>query len=111
MNTPATSPSGNVHDMPLAALLGQVPAELSEIGNTTPAVRPTRVALVGIRSLDAREKLLVRQSRVHVFTMSDIDRVGLATVTQRARSFSEGGLTCMSPSIWTRATLRSRRAG
>jgi arginase len=50
----------------------------------TPAVRPTRVALVGIRSLDVQEKVLVRDSGVHVFTMSDIDRLGLAAVTQRA---------------------------
>jgi len=47
-------------------------------------VHPTRVALVGIRSLDAQENILVRDSGVHVFTMSDIDRLGLATVTQRA---------------------------
>lgn len=84
MNTPATSPSGNVHGMPLSALLGHPPAELAGIGATTPALRPTRVALVGIRSLDAREKTLVRESGVHVFTMSDIDRIGLATVLQRA---------------------------
>jgi arginase len=84
MNTPATSPSGNVHGMPLAALLGHPPAELAGIGGVTPAVRPTRVALVGIRSLDAQEKVLVRDSGVHVFTMSDIDRLGLAAVTQRA---------------------------
>ena len=47
-------------------------------------MHPTRVALVGIRSLDAQENILVRESGVHVFTMSDIDRLGLAAVTQRA---------------------------
>ena len=47
-------------------------------------MRQTRVALVGIRSLDVQEKVLVRDSGVHVFTMSDIDRLGLAAVTQRA---------------------------
>ena len=84
MNTPATTTNGNVHGMPLAALLGPEPAELAGSGEITPAVRPDRVALVGIRSLDQREKELVRASGVHVFTMSDIDRAGLAEVTRRA---------------------------
>jgi len=84
MNTPATSTSGNVHGMPLAALLGPEPAELAGLGDVVPAVRPDRVALVGIRSLDPREKALIRAAGVHVFTMSDIDRLGLAEVTRRA---------------------------
>ena len=84
MNTPSTTTSGNVHGMPLAALLGPEPAELAAIGEVTPAVRPDRVALVGVRSLDQREKDLIRASGVHVFTMSDIDRAGLAGVTRRA---------------------------
>lgn len=86
MNTPGTTTSGNVHGMPLAALLGPEPAELAAIGERTPDVRPNRVALVGIRSLDPPEKQRVRASGVHVFTMSDIDREGLATVTRRALS-------------------------
>jgi arginase len=84
MNTPSTTTSGNVHGMPLAALLGPEPEELAGLCETTPTVRPDRVALVGIRSLDQREKDLVRASGVHVFTMSDIDRSGLAEVTRRA---------------------------
>ena len=84
MNTPSTTTSGNVHGMPLAALLGPEPTELAGIGEVTPAVRPDRVALVGIRCVDQREKALVRASGVHVFTMSDIDRTGLAGVTRRA---------------------------
>ena len=86
MNTPSTTTSGNVHGMPLAALLGSEPAELAGIGKLAPSVRPDRVALVGIRSLDQREKELVRASGVLVFTMSDIDRDGLAEVTHRALS-------------------------
>ena len=86
MNTPATTTSGNVHGMPLAALLGPEPAELAGIGELAPAIRPDRVALVGVRSLDPLEKELVRASGVHVFTMSDIDRDGLAEVTHRALS-------------------------
>ena len=84
MNTPSTSTSGNVHGMPLAALLGLEPAELAGIGDFTPVIRPDRVALVGVRSLDKREKELVRAAGVHLFTMSDIDRIGLARVTRRA---------------------------
>ena len=86
MNTPATTTSGNVHGMPLAALVGPEPAELAGIGDLRPSVRLDRVALVGVRSLDPREKELVRASGVHVFTMSDIDRDGLAAVVRRALS-------------------------
>ena len=84
MNTPSTTISGNVHGMPLAALLGPEPVELAAIGDTTPTIQPDRVALVGVRSLDQRERDLARNAGVHVFTMSDIDRTGLARVTRRA---------------------------
>jgi arginase len=84
MNTPATSPSGNVHGMPLAALLGPEPAELSRLGGLIPKVLPEHTVLVGVRNLDEREKELVRASRVHVFTMKDIDRWGIAAVAEDA---------------------------
>ena len=84
MNTPATSSSGNVHGMPLASLLGPEPAELSRIGGFSPKVLPEHTVLIGIRNLDNREKELVRDSRVHVFTMKDIDRSGIAAVTEQA---------------------------
>ena len=80
MNTPASTPSGNVHGMPLAALLGPEPAELSSIGGFSPTVLPQHTALIGVRNLDDREKDLVRNSGVHVFTMKDIDRLGVAAV-------------------------------
>jgi arginase len=80
MNTPASSPTGNVHGMPLAALLGVEPVELSGVGGFAPKVRPEHTVLVGVRNLDEREKVLVRESRVHVFTMQDIDRAGMASV-------------------------------
>src|SRR3954465_1187058 len=73
MNTPATSLSGNVHGMPLAALLGPEPAELSKIGTFSPMLLPAHTVLVGIRNLDDREKGAVRDWGVHVFTMKDID--------------------------------------
>ena len=84
MNTPASSPSGNVHGMPLAALLGPEPAELSSIGGFSPTVLPEHTALIGVRNLDEREKDLVRNSGVHVFTMKDIDRLGVAAVAAEA---------------------------
>ena len=84
MNTPASSNSGNVHGMPLASLLGSEPAELSRIGGFSPKVLPEHTVLIGIRNLDEREKEMVRESRVHVFTMKDIDRSGIAAVVERA---------------------------
>ncbi len=85
MNTPETSASGNVHGMPLAALLGSQPEELVRIrGGSMPAIEPGRTVLVGVRSLDEMEKDLIRRSGVHVFTMQDIDRDGIASVADRA---------------------------
>ena len=84
MNTPASSGSGNVHGMPLAALLGPEPAELSRIGGFSPKVLPENTVLIGIRNLDDREKEIVRDSRVHVFTMKDIDRGGIAAIVEQA---------------------------
>jgi len=70
--------------MPLAALLGPEPAELSSIGGFSPTVLPQHTALIGVRNLDDREKHLVRNSGVHVFTMKDIDLLGVAQVASRA---------------------------
>jgi arginase len=91
MNTPSSSGSGNVHGMPLAALLGPEPAELSRIGGFSPKVLPEHTVLIGIRNLDDREKEIVRDSRVHVFTMKDIDRSGIASVVERALAAAGAG--------------------
>jgi arginase len=91
MNTPAISASGNVHGMPLAALLGQEPAELAGLGGFAPKVVPQCTVLLGVRNLDPREKEAVRASGVHVFTMKDIDRLGIAAVTERALSVATHG--------------------
>ena len=84
MNTPDTSPSGNVHGMPLAALLGPEPGELSNIGGASPAIEAARTVLIGVRNLDHAERERVIASGVHVFTMKDVDRLGMATVAERA---------------------------
>ena len=91
MNTPLSSNSGNVHGMPLAALLGPEPAELSRIGGFSPKVLPEHTVLIGLRNLDEREKEIVRQSRVHVFTMKDIDRAGIAAVVEQALALAGAG--------------------
>ena len=91
MNTPSTSTSGNVHGMPLAALLGSEPAELSRIGGFSPKVAPDRTVLIGIRNLDDREKEIVRGSRVKVFTIKDVDRAGIAVVIEEALAIAGRG--------------------
>ena len=90
MNTPETTGSGNVHGMPLAALLGHEPIELSAIGGS-PSVLPQHTVLVGIRNLDEQEKEQIRQAGVHVFTMKDIDRDGIAKVAERALAVASEG--------------------
>jgi len=84
MNTPGSSQSGNVHGMPLAALLGPEPSELSGLAGFSPKIDPDHVVLIGVRNLDEREKERVRESRIHVFTMKDIDRAGIAAVIEQA---------------------------
>jgi arginase len=91
MNTPASSTSGNVHGMPLAALLGQEPAELANLGGFAPKVLPKCTVIVGVRNLDDRERGMVRASGVHVFTMKDIDRLGIAAITEQAISIATDG--------------------
>jgi arginase len=91
MNTPASSHSGNVHGMPLAAILGGEPAELAALCPFSPMVPAARTILIGIRNLDERERVIVRQSGAHVFTMKDIDRHGMATVAERALEIACAG--------------------
>ncbi len=84
INTPETSPSGNIHGMPLAALLGFGAPELTSVGGPRPKVDPANVALVGIRSLDAGEKKRLKETGVQVHTMSDIDRHGVHRIMKKA---------------------------
>jgi arginase len=84
MNTPQTTTTGNVHGMPLAALIGPEPTELSKIGARSPKVRADRTVLIGVRNLDTEERARIKDAGVHVFTMKDIDRDGIANVMERA---------------------------
>ncbi|PYT15223.1 MAG: arginase, partial [Acidobacteria bacterium] len=84
MNTPESSPSGNVHGMPLACCIGLGPPELTHIGGYAPKVEPNSVAIIGLRSVDEIERQNVRGTGVHPFTMRDIDERGLRSVMREA---------------------------
>ena len=83
MNTPETSPSGNVHGMPLAACLGHGPEELVAVGGGA-SLQPGNVALIGLRNLDDREGQIVRRSDVRAYTMADVDRRGIGRIVEEA---------------------------
>jgi arginase len=85
MNTPETSPSGNVHGMPLAALLGLGPESLANICGWSPKVLPENTVLIGVRDIDATEKENIKRAGVtEVYTMRDIDERGMRTVMEEA---------------------------
>jgi arginase len=88
LNRPRTSPTGNVHGMPLAAALGVAGPEFASDAYPVPSV--SRVALVAIRSLDPGERELIRELDVRVFTMSEIDKHGVERVMQEALTFLSG---------------------
>ena len=77
LNRPETSPTGNVHGMVLAAALGLGGPAFESDAWPIPAVEPSRVALVGVRSLDEGERDLLRELGARVYTMSDVDRIGV----------------------------------
>jgi len=85
INTPGTSPSGNVHGMPLAALMGLHGLDpLANLYDWSPKVRPENCVLVGIRDVDLAEKENIRRAGIEVFTMRDIDERGMRTVMEEA---------------------------
>ena len=90
LNRPDTSPTGNVHGMPLAAALGLAGSEFESEAWPLPALAPERVALVGVRALDPAEIELLSDLPVHVFTMSDVDRLGVERVIRQALSSIAG---------------------
>jgi arginase len=84
LNRPETSPTGNVHGMPLAAVLGLAGPQFESDAYRLPAVDPGRVALVGIRSLDDGERKLLSESDALVYTMSEVDRLGVEPVLKKS---------------------------
>src|SRR6202021_923111 len=99
MNTPDSSPSGNVHGMPLASIMGYGPPELTKLAGITPMVEPRSVARGGIRDLDSKERRLMKESGVHVFTMRDIDERGMREVMAEALRFTTDDTAGVSVSL------------
>lgn len=91
MNTPQTSPSGNVHGMPLACSIGMGPRALTHIYGYAPKVDPKNVALIGLRDVDSLEKPHVKRSGVRAFTMRDIDERGMRAVMAEAIEIAAAG--------------------
>ena len=88
MNTPESSPSGNVHGMPLAAIMGYGAPELVDLLGFKPKAEPGNIVIVGARDLDAQERKIVKKSGIHVFTMRDIDERGMREVMADALKYA-----------------------
>jgi arginase len=84
MNVPESSPSGNIHGMPLASILGIGPEELTSIGGWKGKVRPENVFVIGARDVDETEKAIVQESGITVFSMKEVDALGMRECTRRA---------------------------
>ncbi|MBY7141843.1 arginase [Virgibacillus sp. NKC19-3] len=80
LNSSETSPSGNIHGMPLAASLGIGHEKLTNILGYTPKIKPENIVIVGARSLDPGEKELIREKGINVYSMHEIDRIGMSNV-------------------------------
>lgn len=93
MNTPDTSPSGNIHGMPCAAILGRGAPELVGLGDIVPMVDPRNAVIVGVRDLDQFEREEIKSTGVKVFTMRDIDMWGMNEIMRRALAIATEG-TC-----------------
>lgn len=89
VNTPATSPSGNIHGMPLAVLIGKGHPELTSISSHK--IRPQNCVLIGIRNIDDEEKRILRESGIRYFTMRDIDEKGMFAVMREAIKYASDG--------------------
>lgn len=91
MNLPDSSPTGNIHGMPLAHLLGYGDSDLASILGANPAVDPENVVLIGIRDIDQGERDFINASGVKAFTMRDIDQLGMAEVARQALEIVNDG--------------------
>ncbi|MDD9951842.1 MAG: arginase [Zetaproteobacteria bacterium] len=83
LNTPESSPSGNIHGMPLAILLGHGDAQYTSLGQRKPKLQPECTTLIGLRSVDAAEKQMCRSSGIRAFTMRDVDEQGMGKLIQQ----------------------------
>ncbi len=91
LNTGETSPSGNIHGMPLAVSLGIGHEKLKEIGGYSPKVKPENIVIIGARSLDGGERELIREKGIKVYTMHEIDKMGMTKVMEEAIEYVSNG--------------------
>ncbi|MEI5909333.1 arginase [Bacillus spongiae] len=87
LNTAETSPSGNIHGMPLAASLGIGHDTLTNISGYLPKIKPENIVIIGARSLDEGERELIKEKGIKVYTMHEIDRLGMTAVMSEAISY------------------------
>jgi arginase len=87
LNTAETSPSGNIHGMPLAVSLGIGHRSLTDLAGYTPKIKPENVVIIGARSLDEGEKVLIKEKGIKVYTMHEIDRLGMAKVMEETITY------------------------
>ncbi len=92
INTPETSPSGNVHGMPLAYCFGLAEGAPARVFDKTAALAPTLSVLVGVRDVDDGERQNIREAGVHVLTMRDVDEDGMKTAMEKAISWASAGV-------------------
>lgn len=83
-NTPDSSPSGNIHGMPVAVLIGEGAEKLVNVGYPGPKMQPTHIVQIGVRDLDNQEKERLMHSGISVFTMRHVDELGIAAVARQA---------------------------
>jgi arginase len=89
MNSPRTTPSGNIHGMSVASLLGDGPSELTDIGYPGPKLKPEQVAMIGLRNLDSDEKLKVSETGILAYTMRELDELGMSVVARNVVKYFE----------------------
>ncbi|MGG1675610.1 arginase [Neobacillus sp. NRS-1170] len=87
LNTADTSPSGNIHGMPLAASIGLGHPKLTELGGYFPKVKPENVVIIGARSLDEGERILIKETGIKVYTMHEVDRLGMAHIMEETIAY------------------------
>ncbi len=90
INTPSTSPSGNIHGMPVAAAIGVGPVELQNIGGTFQKLDPHNIVMIGLRSVDEGERKLIREKGIRAYTMTDIDQLGIFNVVNETLDYLQG---------------------
>jgi len=91
MNTPDSSPTGNIHGMPLATLLGIGHPRLVEMGGFSPKVQKEHVCLIGIRDIDDTERRIIKESGIHAYTMRDVDERGMRAIMEEAIGYATDG--------------------